>query len=241
VQHPDTPGAGGGVVALVALPRTREAGRALGLELAGHTVIHRTLAALEGLSGLIEIVLAAGPARLPAAVGRELQARGDAQPPVRLAEPAERDRSPWAALCRALAASAPSDRVLLLDGNRPLLSTSHLAALLSEVGGCPAVLSATPVRSTCKLVTDGTITSTLRRDRLLHTRRPGAFQRGALQDALTRAAAEGRPPAGDVALCQWARLPVRVVEGDAGNLPIETPADAELAELALRPEPLAHR
>lgn len=217
----------GGVVALVALPPTGEAGEALGIEVGGETVIHHTLAALDGVEGLTEIVLAGGPA--PAPVHREVEGRGS-RPPVWIAAPAER---PWEALCGALAAAGPAAAVLLLDANRPLVIPSHLAALLAEVADSPAVLSAAPVRSTCKQVVDGTITSTLPREHLLHARRPAAFQRAALQRALAGATTEGRPGAGDAALCGWAGVPVRIVEDGPGNPPVETAADAELAELML--------
>jgi 2-C-methyl-D-erythritol 4-phosphate cytidylyltransferase len=232
VRQPDT-----FAVALVALPSTREAAEALGLELAGATVIHRTLAALEPLEGLAEILLAGGPAPPPAPLVRELQAPQPAgRPPVRVTGPAQ---SAWAALRSALDAAAPADAVLLLDANRPLASPAHLAALLAEAGRFPAVLSATPVRSTCKRVSGGTVTSTLARERLLHTRRPAAFQRRALEVALAQAGVEGGPLAGDVALCRRAGIPVRVLDDDPGCLPVETAADAELAQLALRPTPLA--
>jgi hypothetical protein len=145
----------------------------------------------------------------------------------------------WAALGRALDATAPSTAVLLLDANRPLLSPPHLADLVAQAAECPAVLSAAPVRSTCKQVVDGTITATLRREHLLHARRPAAFQRPVLREALARAAAEGRPAAGDVELCRWAGVPVRLVEDGSGNLSVESAADAELVELMLRPAPLA--
>ena len=234
-MRPPSPPSGtrGEVVALVALPPTREAGQALGLGLAGRSVVHRTLAALDGVEGLTEIVLAGGPA--PASVHHALEARGP-RPPAWIATPAEH---PWESLCRALQAAAPAPAVLLLDANRPLVSPTHLAALLAEVAASPAAVSAVPVRSTCKEVADGTITSTLRREDLLHTRRPAAFQRATLQRALARAAAEDRPPAGDAALCRWAGVPVRIVEDGPGNLPVETADDAELAELMLRPAPLA--
>lgn len=223
------------VVALVALPQTREAGEALGLPLAGQTVIDRTLAALDGLEGLTEIVLAGGLA--PAPVQRAVEARAS-HPPVWIAAPAEH---PWAGLCRALEATAPTRAVLLLDASRPLVSPSHLAALVAGVAESPAVLSAAPVRSTCKQVVEGTVTSTVRREDLLHTRRPSAFQRPALQRALARAAAEGLPAAADATLCRWAGVPVRIIEDGAANLPVETAADAGLAELLLdpRPAPLA--
>lgn len=222
-------------MALVALPYMGEAGEALGVDLAGQTVIERTLAALDGLEGLTEIVLAGGPA--PAPVQRAVEAR-PSQPPVWIAGPAEH---PWAGLGRALEATAPTRAVLLLDASRPLVSPSHLAVLVAEVAESPAVLSGAPVRSTCKQVVDGTITSTLRREDLLHPRRPSAFQRAVLRRALARAVAEGLPPAADADLCRWAGVPLRIVEDGSANLPVETAADVELAELVLgpRPAPLA--
>lgn len=236
MRPPSTPaGTRSGVVALVALPRAHEAGEALGLQVAGETVIHHTLAALAGVEGLTEIVLAGGPA--PAPVRREVEARGS-RAPAWIAAPGDQ---PWEALSGALEAAAPAAAVLLLDANRPLVSPSHLVELLAQVADFPAVLSAAAVRSTCKRVSDGTITSTLSREHLLHARRPAAFQRAALQRALARAASEGRPSAGDAALCGWAGVPVRIVEDGPGNLPVETAADAELAEviLGLRPATLA--
>ena len=87
---------------------------------------------------------------------------------------------------------------------------SHLVGE-GQGGGYRISVVAAPVRDTCKEVIDGLVRRTVPRDSLATVSGPWLFTREALTDALARIEGRERDLTGLVALCEAARLKVRVV------------------------------
>ena len=78
-------------------------------------------------------------------------------------------------------------------------------------GGYPVRVVAAPVSDTCKEVIDGLVRRTVPRDSLVTISGPWLFTSEALTEGLRRIESRERDITGLVALCQAARLKVRVV------------------------------
>ncbi len=175
-------------------------------------------------------------------------------PPADLADAgrdmAERDQGrlgvPWKAVAGgarrqdsvrlALEALPPSCRTVLIhDCARPFASTALATRLADELAGSPdiaGVIPALPVTDTIKEVTDGRIVATPDRARLWAAQTPQAFWLAPLAEAHARAQAEGWDVTDDAALLERCGLPVRVLEGEPGNVKITRPEDLALLHTA---------
>ena len=87
---------------------------------------------------------------------------------------------------------------------------SHLVGE-GQGGGYSVAVAARPVSDTCKEVIDGLVLRTVPRDSLATVTGPWLFTGEALTDALARIEGRERDITGLVALCEAARLKVRVV------------------------------
>lgn len=124
--------------------------------------------------------------------------------------------------------------VLVHDGARPFVSAEVITRVL-EAARSGAAIAAVPVADTIKEVdADGTVRATPDRSRLWAAQTPQGFPRALLLDVHARADAEGFRATDDAALCERYGIPVRVVEGDPGNLKVTRPADLDIAEALAR-------
>jgi len=194
------------------------------VSLAGRPMLEWSVAALQALDAIERIVGA-----LPAG---EL----DAAPEGTLAVAGGEARSH--SVREALRAAGEGDPVIVHDAARPLAGADLFQRALDDIkaSGADAVVAAAPVSDTIKEVAaDGrTVTRTLERARLWAVQTPQVFRRTVLQAVLAGAEDELLAEATDDAwLVERAGGTVRVVQAEAGNIKVTTPADLAIAERLL--------
>lgn len=139
-------------------------------------------------------------------------------------------------------AAAPHDIdvIVIHDAARPLVDAATIDRTIDAARTWGAAIAALPVRDTVKLVVQGSpeaaappvIAATIDRDRVWLAQTPQAFTRAVLGAAIARGAA-GAAGTDEAALAEQAGHRVRLVEGDARNIKITTPADLAVAERLL--------
>lgn len=125
---------------------------------------------------------------------------------------------------------AEADVILIHDAARPLVTADVIErALAAAARGLNAVV-AVPVTDTIKEVDEGgRIIGSPDRRTLWAAQTPQAFPRAAIADAYARAAREGVSATDDAALIARYGGTVIVIEGDAANIKVTTPADLDVA------------
>jgi len=119
--------------------------------------------------------------------------------------------------------------VLVHDAARCFVGAPVIARVLEALqGGAQAVIPAVAVKDTIKEVTDGVVTATPDRARLMAVQTPQGLCRVALRDGLARARQEGLTVTDDAGLAEALGLPVQVVAGAEDNVKITTPEDLRL-------------
>jgi 2-C-methyl-D-erythritol 4-phosphate cytidylyltransferase/2-C-methyl-D-erythritol 2,4-cyclodiphosphate synthase len=130
-----------------------------------------------------------------------------------------------------------ADIVVIHDAARPLVTDGVIRRTIAAASEYGAAIAAVPVSDTVKQVKEGgVVAATLRREEIYLAQTPQAFRVGVLQAAL---AIDG-DATDEAMLAERAGHPVRVVEGDARNLKITTPADLALAERFLEIDATRH-
>jgi 2-C-methyl-D-erythritol 4-phosphate cytidylyltransferase len=124
--------------------------------------------------------------------------------------------------------------VAVHDAARPLVRAADVARVVAVAREHGAALLAVPVRDTLKRVRGGRVVETPPRDECWAAQTPQVFRRDWLEEALAKAEADGFLGTDDAQLVERLGLPVRVVEGDPGNLKITFPEDLAVAEARLR-------
>jgi 2-C-methyl-D-erythritol 4-phosphate cytidylyltransferase/2-C-methyl-D-erythritol 2,4-cyclodiphosphate synthase len=135
-----------------------------------------------------------------------------------------------------LAVRSFPDVVLVHDAARPFVSSGLIHRAVGAALASDAAVPGTLVTDTLKTVDDdGLIRGTPDRDALRAVQTPQAFRFKLLLEAHRRAAEAGRDDfTDDGAVVEWAGHPVRIFEGDAGNMKLTTPGDFETADRRLR-------
>lgn len=204
------------------------------LELAGRSVLARTLQVFEQHPLIDSITIIVSPAEV-SYCKEEIVASGDFRKVTAVvAGGAERQDSVYCGLqeCGAV----DDDLILIHDGARPLISSVIIDRVIAKVQRCGACLTAVPVKDTVKIVQDGCVVDTPDRATLWLAQTPQAFRYGLIRSAHDRAAAQGVRVTDDAQLAEWAGHTVQVVQGDYRNLKITTPEDLPIAERLLTEE-----
>lgn len=128
------------------------------------------------------------------------------------------------------ASAAASDVILVHDAARPFVSADLIQRTIDAAAAHGAVLAAVQSRDTVKRADEGRVCETLDRRSVYLAQTPQGFRREVLRDAL-RSAADATDEA---ELAERAGYPVRIVEGEAMNIKITTPADLEIARAIAR-------
>src|SRR5690606_5738758 len=130
----------------------------------------------------------------------------------------------------ALAESAPT-AVLIHDGVRPFVDQALISRVIDAIDGQTGALPALPVSDTLKKASsDRTIETTLPRVGLFAAQTPQGFPFGPILAAHEKAHAEGRMDfTDDAAIAEWAKMPVRIVEGSPDNVKLTWARDIALA------------
>jgi 2-C-methyl-D-erythritol 4-phosphate cytidylyltransferase len=214
------------------------AGRRLGasipkqyLDLAGRTVIDRTLDLLAPETWIAGVWVALDPADTYWE-GTAYAAHPRVQ---RVDGGAERCHSVLQALRDLGRRADPNDWVLVHDAARPCLRRGDLDHLVAElrddpVGGILAV----PVRDTMKRAdSNRRMAATLDRTALWHAYTPQMFRLGTLSEALAEAIASGDLVTDEAAAIERIGLSPRLVEGHGDNIKITRFEDLALAHFYL--------
>jgi 2-C-methyl-D-erythritol 4-phosphate cytidylyltransferase len=137
---------------------------------------------------------------------------------------------------RAGLAALPAevDLVAVHDAARPLVRPEDVERVVAAARETGAALLAVPARDTIHRVRDGLLAESPPREECWAAQTPQVFRRDWLDEALARAAAEGRTGTDEAALLRALGRPVRAVAGDPRNLKITTRDDLAVAETWLR-------
>jgi 2-C-methyl-D-erythritol 4-phosphate cytidylyltransferase/2-C-methyl-D-erythritol 2,4-cyclodiphosphate synthase len=195
------------------------------LEIGGRSLLDLSLDALLASDRVDEVIVALPEEHLLAASesGREF-----IKPVAFVAGGPRRQDSVANAFARS---NAGAEVILIHDAARPFVTAELIAKTIDGARAHGAAIAAIPVRDTVKQAgmagADGShpITSTIPRETIFLAQTPQAFRR----PVLARALAEGRgiDATDEAMLVERLGEPVHVVEGDAANIKVTTPADLE--------------
>ena len=139
--------------------------------------------------------------------------------------------------CGLAEVPAEAEVVVVHDAARPLASAALFSAVIAAVteGGADGAVPGLPVSDTIKVVDEArTVTRTLDRATLVAVQTPQAFRAEPLRrvhESAHRAAGDAAAaPTDDAMMVESLGATVRVVDGEADNLKITTPADLGAAE-----------
>ena len=132
---------------------------------------------------------------------------------------------------RALAGRRPRG-VLIHDGVRPFVDPELIGRVVAALGESGGVLPALPISDTVKRADGaGLVEATVPRAGLHTAQTPQGFSFAAILSAHEKASAEGRHDfTDDAAIAEWAGIPVRIVEGSAGNVKLTYARDIAMAD-----------
>jgi 2-C-methyl-D-erythritol 4-phosphate cytidylyltransferase len=206
------------------------AGNKLLLEVAGRPVLAWTLDAVLGCGAISWIGIVGQLVDAEAIAGIVAAARPDR--PVQWIVGGDTRQD---SVRRGLAALPPeAEGVLIHDGARCLVSAELLERCVAAVRSGEAVIAATPVTDTIKVVDErGTITGTSDRSLLWAAQTPQGFPVERLRQAHAQAEAQGWSVTDDAALFERLGWSVRVLAAPPANIKLTTPFDLTIAAAVL--------
>jgi len=122
------------------------------------------------------------------------------------------------------------DIVAIHDGARPFISYELIDRLIDEAIKYGAVIPASPVKETIKVVKEGYVESTLPREFLWSVQTPQVFRYKLILNAYEEAFRDEFYGTDDASLVERLGYKVRVVPGEYTNLKITTREDLEIAQ-----------
>jgi len=194
------------------------------LLLGGLPILQRSVDALLSHPRVHDLVVAL-PLELAAAPPGYLLRRE--KPVVVVAGGARRQDSVANAFARV---PAHADVVVIHDAARPLVTADLIDRTIAAAAAAGAAVAAVRVTDTVKRSDGaGCVAETLPREQVYLAQTPQAFRVAVLRDAL----AAGGDATDEAALAERAGHPVRLVDGEPGNVKITTPEDLRAAERAV--------
>ena len=127
-----------------------------------------------------------------------------------------------------------SEYVAIHDGARPLISKAFIEKLIENVKLYRATTVGVPVKDTIKVVEDGFIKSTPKRDTLFITQTPQMFEKKLYSESVTNAIENELDFTDDCQLVESIGYKVFMTSGDYSNIKITTPEDIKVAENLLK-------
>lgn len=220
-------------VLVVAAGRGSRAGQAAPKQyarLAGQPVLAWTLQALRRCEAVGDILVVIHPADRDLYAAASIGVDG-LLPPV--PGGATRQESVRLGL-EALQARHP-DVVLVHDAARPFVTPALVARIVAACAEGSGAVPGLAVVDTLKKAADGWVAGGVARDGLVAVQTPQGFPFADLLAAHRAAVSAGHSDLGDdAAVAALAGLPVRLVEGEAGNVKLTVPADFAAAERMLQ-------
>lgn len=193
------------------------------LDLAGKSVIERTVALFSSLNSVVEILLVGNSKDLP----RLKKMFSEHRLVKTLLGGAERFDSVWAALAQV---NRESEIVLIHDAARPLTSPSLIRSVIESAKENGAAIAAIPIVDSIKRSLNGeTILESVDRETLWAAQTPQAFHFKKFLEFYQKAIAEGFRASDDAGVVQHYGMTVRLIPGGKQNLKITNPEDLEFA------------
>ncbi len=127
-----------------------------------------------------------------------------------------------------------SDYVAIHDGARPLISRNVIEQLIENVKLYKATTVGVPVKDTIKVVQNGFIKNTPKRDTLYITQTPQIFKKSLYTESVEGAIKSGLDFTDDCQLVENIGYKVFMTIGEYTNIKITTPDDIKLAENLLK-------
>ncbi len=134
----------------------------------------------------------------------------------------------------ALRVAGDDGLVAVHDAVRPYFRLETFRRLLEAAEKHGAALPALPLRETVHRVIDGEVKGSPDRSELWAAQTPQCFRLELLQEVMERAWHEGLIGTDEASLVARYDHPVKVIEGDVGNIKITTPDDVVLIEELLK-------
>jgi 2-C-methyl-D-erythritol 4-phosphate cytidylyltransferase len=134
----------------------------------------------------------------------------------------QRQDSVWRGVCRL---SPGVDLVLAHDAARPFVTARLIREVIDQTRRVGACIPGIPVAETVKEVVDDQVSRTLDRGRLILVQTPQGFRRDLLTRAFQKATEEGFYGTDEAMLVERIGAPVRVVQGEPGNVKITRKED----------------
>lgn len=210
------------------------------LEIAGESILARTLKQVQACPDVDAIIIATGDGDLRTVI--EIAERGGITKLVQVViGGAERQDS----VVRALEAIRPEGAgvVAVHDAVRPFATPSLFSAVIRRARETGAAIAAQFVADTVKQIDGDRIVGTIDRSRVVLAQTPQAFRYGILRSALDAATREGWRGTDEASVVERAGYPVAVVDGSPFNIKVTRPEDLSFAEAIARrvDEPRAGR
>jgi 2-C-methyl-D-erythritol 4-phosphate cytidylyltransferase/2-C-methyl-D-erythritol 2,4-cyclodiphosphate synthase len=116
------------------------------------------------------------------------------------------------------------NKVLIHDAARPFVSKEHISKIIKKLNKNPAVILATPVVDTLKLLKkDLNTLVTVSRKNIVQSQTPQGFHYNKIRKAHNDL--KKHEVTDDAAIAEKTKIPVAVIEGDPGNFKITTKKD----------------
>lgn len=210
------------------------------LEIAGESILARTLRQVQDCPDVDAIIIATGDGDLGTVI--EIAERGGITKLARVViGGVERQDS----VVRGLEAIRPEGAgvVAVHDAVRPFATPSLFSAVIRRARETGAAIAAQFVTDTVKQIDGDRIVGTIDRSRVVLAQTPQAFRYGILRSALDSAMREGWRGTDEASVVERAGYPVSVVDGSPFNIKVTRPEDLSFAEAIARrvDEPRAGR
>lgn len=130
--------------------------------------------------------------------------------------------------------SSVEDIILIHDGVRPFIPKDLIASLIAELKNADGAIPGVSVKETLKAAAaDGTVVSTMDREKFWAVQTPQAFFFNIIQKAYEMAYAEGFYATDDAALVERTGGKVKIIPGSPFNIKVTTPEDMEFVKWIL--------
>lgn len=201
------------------------------LEIAGESILSRTLRQVQSCPDVDAIIVATGEGELRTVL--DIAERAGITKLVQVViGGAERQDS----VVRALEAIRPEGAgvVTVHDAVRPFATPSLFSAVIRRARESGAAIASQFVADTVKQIDGDRIVGTIDRTKVVLAQTPQAFRYGILRSALDAATREGWRGTDEASVVERAGYPVSVVDGSPFNIKVTRPEDLSFAEAIAR-------
>ena len=123
--------------------------------------------------------------------------------------------------------------VLIHDAARPFVSEEIIINSIKALESNNAVLVATPAIDTIKVAVEDFVIDTPDRKTLWHAQTPQGFKTDLILSLHEKAKEANIFLTDDAGICEWAKVPVKIIKGDYKNIKITTQSDIDLLKTFL--------